>query len=387
MSRPVSRAAIVAAILRKDLQEFSRNRFIMLISILGLVVLVAVFWIMPSSVDETLVLGIHQKDMDQVLDAYAGAEGLAFVEFASTDDLKAAVTGDLDVWKTGDGTFVFGGEKPDGADRVSVQIGVDFPADFAADTAEGLKTTVVIYSDSEAAAAVRAAMTSFVRELAYGLRGDELPVTLPAETVVVLGEDRAGAQVSMRDQFRALFAFFVLMLETLSLAVLISNEVGQRTVIAILATPARLGDVLGAKTAYGALMAAGQGVIILAAMGAFTLTNWPLLLLTMILGGVMFAGVAMITGAASKDFIGTLLYTMLLIVPLAIPAVAIIFPGSSSWLVKVLPTYGLVEVLHRVTAYGESWDDVAIYFIPLLAWLVVIYLLGRFTLKRKVASL
>ena len=57
----------------------------------------------------------------------------------------------------------------------------------------------------------------------------------------------------------------------------------------------------------------------------------------------MVSGVSMIAGAAGKDFIGTVFYGMLFMIPLMIPAFATIFPGSASAWVKVLPSYPMVQ--------------------------------------------
>jgi ABC-2 type transport system permease protein len=193
--------------------------------------------------------------------------------------------------------------------------------------------------------------------------------------------------VSIREKMRPMLAFFVLMIETFALASLIASEVSARTVTAILVTPARLSDLLLAKTLYGMLLAFSQALLLLLAVGAFTLSNWPLLLVTLLLGGLMFTGVAMITGAAGKDFLGTIFYGMLFLLPLAVPALAVLFPGSASLWIKVLPTYGLIQILTGATAYGDTWVNVTGYLALAAAWVAVLYAVGLFVLRRKVATL
>jgi ABC-2 type transport system permease protein len=79
---------------------------------------------------------------------------------------------------------------------------------------------------ARAAARCAARMTSAVRELAFALSGAPLPVTLEGGDVIVLGEDRAGDQVPLRERMRPLLVFFVLITESLALASLIATEVG-----------------------------------------------------------------------------------------------------------------------------------------------------------------
>ena len=57
MTGHVSRAAIVAAILRKDFAVHTRDRFFVFVTALGIVAYVAVFWLLPNSVDETITVG------------------------------------------------------------------------------------------------------------------------------------------------------------------------------------------------------------------------------------------------------------------------------------------------------------------------------------------
>ena len=409
MSAPVSRAAIVAAIIRKDLREFSRDKLYVFLTTIGLVAFIGVYWVTPDSVDETIVLGIHQTDLGDAVGLLqqgleegaqgAGAElpsdpseALRILQFPSDEALRAVIADDLQAWETSDGLLVLrdeaaGDPEPEGAQRVRVQIGISFPDGFVASVAAGESTTVTVYSNAGVPPELRGSMSSLVRELSYAVAGESLPVTPPAEEDVVLGEDRAGDQVSLREKMRPMLAFFVLMIETFSLASLIATEISTRTVTAILVTPARLSDLLLAKTIYGMVLAFSEALVLMLAVGAFTGSNALLLIVTLLLGGLMFTGVAMITGSAGKDFLGTLFYGMLFVIPLAIPAFAVLFPGTASTWVRVVPTYGLIQILTGATAYGDTWVDVAGYLALGAAWVAVLYVVGLMVLKRKVATL
>ena len=411
MNRPVSRAAIVLAIIKKDLRDFSRDKLYVFLTVIGLVAFIGVYWVTPDRVQETITLGVHQTDLGDALEllqegfqaevAAAGgggsattsaAQGLRIVQFPSAETLEAVIAKRLEAWRTAGGDLVLrdkaaGDPEPEDATQVRVRIGIAFPERFMSAVAGGEPATVTVYSDTAVPAEVRDSMSSLVRELAYAVAGRELPVTLPAERDVILGQDRAGDQVSVREKMRPMLAFFVLMIETLSLASLIATEISTRTITAVLVTPARLSDVLLAKTIYGMFLAFSQALVMLLAVGAFTSTNWSVLLVTLLVGGLMFTGVAMITGSAGKDFMGTIFYGMLFIVPLAVPAFAVLFPGTASTWVKVVPTYGLIQVLTGATAYGDTWADVAGHLALAAAWVAVLYACGLLVLRRKVVTL
>jgi len=186
---------------------------------------------------------------------------------------------------------------------------------------------------------------------------------------------------------RPLLAFFILMMETFALASLISNEVLQRTVTALLVTPMRVWHFLFAKTLFGTGLAMSQAVIILLLLGAFSAANWLLLMVTVLLGSLLFTAVAMFVGAAGKDFIGQLMFSMLFIIPLMIPSFAVIFPGTAATWVSLLPSYPIVRLLYDITVYGSLWSDSLTYLAYAACWTLVLYGAGLLVLKRKVAAL
>ena len=115
--------------------------------------------------------------------------------------------------------------------------------------------------------------------------------------------------------------------------------------------------------------------------------NWPLLLVIVLLGSLLFTAVAMLVGAAGKDFIGQLMFSLLFIIPLMIPAFAVLFPGSAASWVRVLPSYPIVRLLYDVTIHGSLWSDSITFIIYAVLWALVLYGAGLFVLKKKVAAL
>ncbi|MHB1477594.1 MAG: ABC transporter permease, partial [Coriobacteriia bacterium] len=332
MSRPISRPAIIRALLKKELKAYSRDTVYLLLTLLVLVVVPFVFRILPDSVNETITLAVSPPVTTMVGDAKdalaelgatdeqlaeldeadltSGEEGLVLVEFEDEKQMSGVIEGTIEAWKTDAGEFVFRAEdaetdKPEDAERVNIDIGIAFPERFIADVATGQDgLTVTVYSDAGVPDEVKGAMRSFVREAAYQLAGRELPIELPAEETIVLGEDRAGTQVTMQEKMRPLLLFMILMMETFSMASLVSTEVLQRTVTAVLVTPAKVGDFLAAKTIFGTVMSFSQALIMLALIGGITAQNWSLMLVVLFMGAIMFTGVALFVGAAGKDFIG-----------------------------------------------------------------------------------
>jgi ABC-2 type transport system permease protein len=355
----------VGAILRKDLASFARDRFYVSVSILGLVAYVALFWALPSTVDETVSIGVRLEGADALLGTLpggAGDRGIEMVVYADTSALERAV-------EAGD----------------DVVAGLDFPPGFLAQVAGGERATVRLLLPAEAPAELRPALTALVRELAYAVAGDEPPVRTPDLEDAVLGVDRSGSLLSLREQMRPLLVFLVLLVEMFALASLIAVEIHERTISAILVTPARVADVLTAKTVLGTVLAFGQAMLLLLATGTWT-SGLGILSAALLLGAILVTGVAMIAGSLGRDFITIVFWSVLFMIPLTVPAVGVLFPGTAAAWIRALPTYGLVEVIVGVTAYGSTWAQALPDLALLAVWCVLVYLVGVVVLRRRITQ-
>ena len=372
------RAAVVRAIVAKDLREFSRDRLWMVLTPLMLVFYVGLLWLLPNTVEESINVGVYARGLTGQFaeafdsDAVSAETGLRVVPFDSPEALEAAVV---------DGTEV----EVEGGTH-SVEIGMVFPDDLAPSLAAGEPATVSIYVDAAVPAEVQTAMSAFVREATYAMAGVELPVSQPQEELIVVGEDRVGAQITPQDRMTPLIAVMVLLVESMALAGLVAVEIQSRTAKAVVTSPASVGDLLTAKGLTGTVLAFSQAGLVLLLVGAFG--PEPLLLaLALLIGSVMTAGFGMLAGSAGRDFMTTIFISMVFIIPMAVPAISALFPGAASAWVQVLPTYGFIETIVGVTAYGESWADVTGFLLMSAVWCVVIFAAGWFILRRRVEAL
>jgi len=415
MTRPVSRAAIIGALLKKELRAYARDKIYLFLTLLVLILIPVMFTFLPETVDEDLTLAVSPSISTLIEDAKdslkaMGAtdaqlaeldetdlaeqeEGLLLIEFGNAEQMQQVIDGTLEAWRTNDGEIVLrdkeaGEAKPENAQKLNIDIGIAFPQNFIADVAADKKdVTVTVYSDANIGEEIRGAVESFVREAAYQLAGKELPVTMADENSIILGEDRVGNQASLKDKLRPMVIFMVLLMETFSMASLISTEVLQRTVTAVLVTPVRVSDFLISKAVFGTVMCLGQGLFVLLVIGGLTADNWSLVLTVLLMGAMMFTGVALFVGASGKDFMGQLFYSMLLTVPLLIPSFSVLFPGTAAAWVQVLPTYPIIDTLVGAMTYGQTWADSLGSLAYAAAWLAVLFIAGLLQLRRKVQTL
>jgi ABC-2 type transport system permease protein len=381
MSAGSGRLAVVAAIVGKDLRSFARDRLWVVLTPFSLVFAVGAFWLTPSTVNDSITVGIHPPDAVALLDQLEAedAEGIVLLPFEDADRLVAAVQGDLE-----DGS--------EAEDKVG--LGIAFPHDFSAALREGRPTEVTLHLTATVPESLRLAFAGEVRELGFTLQAvltgqapeAALPVTFPDEGAMVLGEDRAGAQVPMRDKLRPMMAIFILMLGTIAIAGLVAVEIEHRTVTAMLVTPARCGDLLAAKAITGVLLGAGQGLIFLAVTASLG-THWPLVVALMLEGALMMAALGLIAGTAGRDFMSTMFLAVALIVPMAAPTFAVLFPGSTSLPIRLMPSWGFTETMVGLIGYGRPPAELLLPLLTSVGWTAALLGLSLLLLRRRVEAL
>jgi ABC-2 type transport system permease protein len=364
MSGKVSRLQLIGTILQKDLKLFSRDFLFIFLTILSLVTFVTLYWVIPRDVDETIALGVKGADLRPALTALTGEseEGLELFWFDNTETLMQAV------------------------EDKDIEIGISFPDNFAAEVASGKEVRVTVYVRPSLPAEITKTMTIMVREITYAIAGFQLPVSQPSEEVIVLGVDRAGSQVPFSDRMRPLYAFMMLIMEAIALGVLISSEVQQRTLTALLSTPARVNDILAAKIILGTGVAFSEAMIITFLIQGFGASP-GIVIVALLLGAVLVTGIAMIAGSAGKDLMSTMLLGMLILIPLAIPAFAVLFPGTPAAWVRYLPSYGIIKAILASSIEGAGWAESAKYLAILAGWCVVSAATGALVLRRRAVTL
>ncbi len=345
---------IIGALVAKDLSLFFRNRFFTLITVLGLVLYMVIYFIMPKAVNENLEIGLYASVMLPAFEQMQG-DGLEIEQVESEELLKEGVI---------EGQYI---------------AGIALPADIMEGFISGQKPIISVYFASDVPEEIKDAVGVLIRELAYQQTGQVLTVEITEE---IIGPDMLGIQIPPRDRMRPLFAILLIMTETFGLANLISEEIERRTINALLVTPVSVKDLFFAKGITGVSLAFVQAALFMAIIGG--MSQQPLIILTaLLLGAVLVTGIGFIIGALGKDMMSVMAWGLVILIPLFIPSFGIMFPGIATGWVKVIPSYYLVDTVHRVANFGAGWGDVWLNLLILLGADLALAWIGIMALGRK----
>jgi ABC-2 type transport system permease protein len=326
----------------KEVRYGSKGYIFIVAILLPLVMSLLINLIFGTLFSSKARLGVVDEGASQTLAILENNPALTVQRYADDAALRAAVA--------------------DGKD----DIGVIFPADLDTAILDGTATDLTGYVWGEGLAknqvTIGVALTDAFRQLA----GLETPVTF--NTVTLGGE----ATIPWNDRLLPLIVLMAVFLGGLMIpATSVIVEKTQRTLNALLVTPASAGEVFLAKGTVGFAVALVMGVLMLIINRAFGV-HPGLLVLVLAIGGVMAVTVGLLLGAYIKDF--TTLFAIWKSggVILFAPVVVYLFPGIPRWIAYLFPTYYFVQPLVDISQSGGGWPEVALNVIVLAALDVIL---------------
>ncbi len=351
------KAGPIGTLIKKDLILLFRNKALGIMPHVFLVLLIVIYFIMPSKVNERLKLAVYGSAIPQVLVEEMTEEGLELVYMNSEEELNQGVD---------DGDFI---------------MGIVIPDDLLNRISSGERPAVKAVFGSTTLPAMKKAEVKFVEQIIFMLQGE--PLNIHSEEQI-LGPDMTGQQIPTRDRLIPIFALFIILMEIMGVAILIVEEHERGTLSALLVTSMSMGSLLMAKAITGIGLAFLQAILILATTGILTAN--PMILLTgLLLGSMLVAGLGFIVATLGRDIMTVIAWSVVVLLILFMPAFNILLPGVMSDWVKVIPSHYLTDLMHRAVhfdaGWAELWKNCALLLIIDLGLLA----LGSFALKRKLA--
>jgi ABC-2 type transport system permease protein len=352
-------AQIVRTLFLKDLRLYFRNRFFAYVTIVGMIIYVALYTLMPSTVDENPTLAVYAPGIPQIFINLLNSNDIQIAALESDEALRQAII---------DNRYIVG-------------IVLDPVTVSAIMLSREAAVTVYFASDTppEISDAMRTVLRVVFNEISYSLNGNPLPVTFNEQ---VIGPDMTGNQIPSRDRLLPLLAVMMLVLEMMGLGSLIADEVEKGTLNALLITPVTVPGLFIAKSLLGITLAFVQASTLMALTG--NLASEPLLILsTLLLGALVVTGLAFLIASFSRDFLGVMSWSILIIILMMLPSYGVVFPGVINNWTRVIPSYYMVDTIHRVVNFGASWGAVWGNLLVLLAMGIFFMGAGMLVMERK----
>lgn len=352
-------AHILGALILKDLMLYFRNRFFAFITILGLVIYILLYTLLPSQVDESLTLAVYAPTIPDVFLNFLSSNDIAIASLESDEALQKAVI---------DSEYM---------------AGVALTGETINGIVRGQETAVTVYFASDAPQEIIDALRTVLRlafnELSYTLSGNPLRLEF---NEVIIGPDMTGQQLAVRNRLLPLLAVMLLVLEMMGLGSLIAEEAATGTLQALLITPVSVSSLFIAKAVVGILLAFTQASVLMALTGNL---KWEplLILITLLLGGLVVTGLAFLIASASRGMMSVMAWSMLVIIIMLIPSYGVVFPGGVTNWAKVIPSYYLFDTIHQVVNFGASWGTVGNNLLILLVMGIVFMAAGVWVMERK----
>lgn len=229
--------------------------------------------------------------------------------------------------------------------------GLYLPAGFDEQVAAGAQPELHFLVGGESLASNRIILGVTTLEMIREVQGVEPPVAVEVEQ---LGDP--GVDIAIRVLPLLLFMAVAIGSGFIPAASLV-QEREDRTLSALLVSPASVGDIFGAKGGFGLLLGLVTGFMTLALNNAIAgqpLTHFVILMVA----GVMMAEIGLLLGAWAKDtntlFAAWKGGAFLLV----FPAIFFLFPDLPQWIARLGPTYYFMEPAFRVANEGADLGDI-----------------------------
>lgn len=345
---------MIAALVQKDVRLFFRNQFFALLTALGLVLYIAIYFLLPASVDDSFPLALYVEGLPAASVNLSLGEGLAVTVL----DSETAFT--------------------EGVESGAYLAGLALPAGSLPAILRGDSVTLDMLFAPGTAPEMRSAITSVLQSRLNALATPDSTIT---RTIEVVGP-QAENPLSLRDRILPTLLVLILVVESMGLATLIVEESEYRTANALLVTKLGVRGFFTAKALMGTGLAFIQGLLIIALTGQ--LFAAPILMLaSLLLGCLLITGVGFLLAAVAKDMVSVMTWGILAMIVLVLPSITILLPSIGSGWMQLIPSYYLVDTLHRVINYGASWADVMPNLLALLVIGIGTLIIGSVVLRRR----
>ena len=349
---------VVAAFAQKDLVDAIRNRYLLGALVTPLFVAILLRILLPGITNLNFTVVTHDPGNSRLVAELRAVPQIKLITAASAD----VVTNEIE--------------------KANAVGGLAIPGNFDADVAERKQPELVIYVNNKQNDIEQAMFRQLVERQFSAVVKEHLPARL---TWVDLNKE-AAAQSSVMNLNQMMLPLLLLltfaMTGALVVPLLLVEEKEKRTLDFLLTSPASLTEIIAGKALTGVVysfLIAG----VLLAINNKLIGNWPLTLLTILLGLLFVVAIGLFMGSLFQNTMQVNTWASLVLFVLMAPSFpSLRLPDVIAKALVFVPTHYFVEALRLSSAGTPSpriWGQLAV----LLASTVIAFALAIWGLRRQ----
>jgi len=351
---------VVSAIARKDVVDAIRHRYLLTALVTPLFVALLFRVVLPGGESPSLLsVVVHDAGRSGLVAELRKSPQITVVEAASADE----VAGEVEKHKANGGLIV--------------------PVSLDADVAASKQPELTVYVNNKKTVFEQAAFRRLLDRTVRSFAKQPEPVQL-----VWVDLDKDVSQQTLRgtsiDQLLLPLVLILAlgMIGAFVVPLLIVEEKEKRTLDFLLSSPASLNEIIAGKALTGVvytLLIAG----LLLGLNRKFIHNWPLTVLTIVVGLLFVVGVGLVVGSLLKNTMQVNTWASVVLIVLMAPS----FPslGITAWFdraMRFIPTYYLTEALKLSmggTVSSQLWINLGV----LLGCTLIVFFAAAWALHRR----
>lgn len=350
---------VVAAIARKDLVDAIRNRYL-LIALLTPLLVALLFRVLLPGINSlnNLTIVVHDPGDSSLIAQLRTTPKTKLVEAGSAD----AVASEVEKSKAVGGLVV--------------------PTNFDADVAAGKQPELTIYVHNKKSSIEQAVFRRLLEQQVLSLVKDPAPVRLVWFDLGKEPGPQAGGGLNLNQMLLPLLLLLAFgMTGALVVPLLLVEEKEKRTLDFLLTSPASLTEIIAGKALTGvvySLLIAG----VLLALNHKLVGNWPLTLLTIVLGLLFVVAIGLFMGSLFQNTMQVNTWASLVLFVLLTPSFP--SPGMPAALetaMRFIPTYYFIEAL-KLSLAGTPSSRIWVHLAVVLTCTLLAFSAATWALRR-----
>ena len=341
---------VVAAFAHKDLVDAIRNRYLLVALLTPLFVAVLFRVLLPGLNDLTrLTIVVHDAGNSQLLSELRAVPQISFVNAGSAEEVAKQL---------------------ENSEAIG---GLAIPINFDADVAAAKQPELLIYINNKQGPIEQAAFRQLMERQVLAFAKQPGPARLTWVDVNKKANAETGVGFNLNQMLLPLLLLLTFsMTGALVVPLLLVEEKEKRTLDFLLTSPASLSEIIAGKALTGvvySILIAG----LLLGLNHKLIGNWPLTLLTVLLGILLVVAIGLLMGSLCQNVMQVNTWAGLILFVLMAPSYpSLRLPVVVERALQLLPTHYFVEAL-KLSLAGTLSTRLWVHLAVLLASTVLAF--------------